>query len=107
MRSACRRRTVGLKAWSMIGPGSARCDQVRPGREIEVRQVGAGAETAAGAGDDQRAYRRIGFGPVERGPQVLVHLAVETVQRLRAVQRDDGHRALLGVQHCRVGHVVW
>ncbi|MDT4871604.1 hypothetical protein FQZ97_1067400 [compost metagenome] len=41
----------------------------------------------------------MGFGAVQRGPQLAVHLARETVEGVRAVERDKGDGATLFVEH--------
>jgi hypothetical protein len=41
--------------------GIGALDQIRPGRKVELRQVGPGAEATAGAGDDEGPHRRIGL----------------------------------------------
>ena len=65
----------------------------RPDRVDDIARA-----EAPGPGDHQRPDGRIGLGAVQRGPQVVVHLARETVEGLRAVQGHDGDAALLAVQ---------
>jgi len=54
--------------------------------------VAAGAEVAAGAGEDHRADGGVGLELVERRHQLVAHGHVERVARLRAIQRDGGER---------------
>ena len=71
----------------------------------ELGEVRAGAEPAPGTGDHQGPDGWVGAGLVKRCPQVVVHLAIKAVERLRTVQRGNRHRSLFGVQHGRVSHV--
>ena len=52
------------------------------------RQIGAGAEGAAGAGHDDDAHVVIGVGLVEGGDHLVHHLACEGVELFRPVEGD-------------------
>src|SRR5690606_30600180 len=58
--------------------------------------VGAGAEHGAGAAHEYHAHLRIGGRRERRAAQLLAHLQVERVARLRAIQADGGHARLDG-----------
>ena len=60
-----------------------------------ARQVGAGAEAAARAGEDHGAHVVVAVGAVHRVEQLRQHLAGEGVELVRPVQRD-GEDAVLG-----------
>ena len=53
-------------------------------------QVGAGAERAPGAGDDDRAHVVVGVGLAEGRDQLVAHQARERVQLVGPVQGDRG-----------------
>ena len=56
--------------------------------------VGAGRERLLRAGDDHAADRVVRLECVDRGGHVGIHLRIERVQRLRAVEADDADLAL-------------
>jgi hypothetical protein len=66
----------------------------RPGPALVVecggagRQVGARAEPAAGAGDDNRAHFIVCIGAAERVEQFVLHAPGIGVELVRTVQRD-------------------
>ena len=65
--------------------------QARPGATTpRWRQVGAGAEALALAGDDDRADRVVGLDGVEGGDDLVDHLGVEGVAAVGVVERDGG-----------------
>src|SRR5690606_5451178 len=55
---------------------------------VAVAEILAGAETAAGAGQQHGAYRLVRMGALEAGAQRKMHLVVEGVELVRAVQRE-------------------
>ena len=77
-------------------PSSA--SRMPPGKLGELLQILAGAEAAAGTGDDDGAHLWVGrFG--ERLAQRGVERAVEGVEDLRPVERDREHCARPGGEH--------
>ena len=83
------RLVVALDRRADVG-GAARRLAVR--RDRRIGEILAGAEAAAGAGDDDAAHAAVGGRGVERGAQLAVHRAGEAVERLRAVQRERADR---------------
>ena len=77
--------------------------------ELEVAQVGAGAEAAPGARDDDRPDLGVVLGLVEPGVVALLERVRPGVQPLGAVEREHEHgTAPLGeheVGGCQGGHV--
>ena len=105
-RSAHQRLVVAsISGAEVVGasPGAER-------RGHRVRRVLAGAEAAAGAGDDHAAHLGVRRGGVERAAQGLVHGGREAVQGGGTVEGQGQHRALLSDEHEGFGHVclhVW
>jgi hypothetical protein len=86
---------VGATAVAVDAVGPAELFQIRlvlrrlaVERVAARREVGAGAERLAGAGDDHGAHRVVGVGLVEERADLLAHLAVVGVELFGAVQRD-------------------
>lgn len=82
-------------------------EQAGAGGEVEFGQVQPGAKAPARACEHQGADVRRSLGAVQQGAQALVHFAGETVEGLRAVERDNGDGAALLVEHGvngRIGH---
>jgi hypothetical protein len=74
-------------------------DHVRAWGEIEFRQIGTSTKATASTRQHHRPYFWIGFGLVECGPQVVVHLARKAVQSLWAVERDQSHGSAFFKSH--------
>ena len=70
---------------------------------LELGQILARAEAAAGTGEDDRAHLRV-RSLLQRGAQCSVHRAVERVEHVRTIQRDRLDAALAGDFH--LGHRV-
>jgi hypothetical protein len=68
------------------------------------RQIGPGAEAAAGAGDDDGADVVVAVGLIEGVDQFLLHGGVEGIEVFRPVQRDGEDLVLDLVGDCFVGH---
>jgi hypothetical protein len=62
-------------------------------RDRRIGEILAGAETSAGAGDDDAADTAIACRCVERRAQFAVHSAGEAVERLRPVQSERANAA--------------
>src|SRR6266700_721599 len=62
---------------------------------MHLLDVGAGSESLLGTGEHQAALRRVRIVGRESRDQLLQNLAVESVERLRAIQRDERHRTAL------------
>jgi hypothetical protein len=76
-------------ARTMIGPGAkSNSDRSAPAQKPRPAPVSTSAR-----------IRIVGLGLVQRGPQLAVHLAREAVERLRAVQREDGDGAFVRVKN--------
>ena len=75
-----------------LGAAQAAGERLAP-----AAKVGAGAEGAAGAGDDHRPHAVVAVGPIESLDQLADHRGVDGVEAVRPVERDRGHP---------VGHVV-
>jgi hypothetical protein len=73
--------------------GVARTGAAVEGRAAR-RQVGAGAEGAAGAGDDDDANVVVAIGLVEQRRELAPHPRVVGVEPVRAVERDRGDAAV-------------
>ena len=72
---------------------------------LHLLDVRARGERLFGAGQHQAVLRGVGVVGSEGVDQLLQHLAVERVQRLRAVERDERHgAALLDQDGVVVGH---
>jgi len=61
---------------------------------LHLLDVGAGGEGLLGAGEDDAADARLSLETVERPVDLADELAVQRVQRLRAVERDQPDPAL-------------
>ena len=53
-------------------------------------EIGTGAEAPTPAGDDDRPYRVVGVGAIERVDHLGHHRARERVEHLRPVEREGG-----------------
>ena len=74
----------------MTGPGSARSTRFGPGGEIELGQVGAGAEAAPGAGEDQPRGSTLSASMRSSAAHRSWCIArVKLLRALRAVERDQ------------------
>ena len=80
----------GAQVFSQVGVSIRALD--------DLRQVGAGGETAALAAQDDTADLFVFRGATEGTVEVIVHLAVEGVQLLRTVEGDVGHPAIFFVE---------
>ena len=68
---------------------------------LELREVLADAEAAAGAGDDDRAYRGVAR-LLQTGEKRLVQRGVERVEDVGTVERQREHAAVASDLH--LGH---
>src|SRR5207237_7388528 len=85
-------RMVMLEETAEIGGGGA----------DDLGEILAGAEPAAGAGQQERAAGLVGFGLVERGGERRRHFDRQRIQSLRPVQRNA---AIPGAALDENGHV--
>jgi hypothetical protein len=99
MRKDWMRRVVGLKAWSMMGPGSARATRSGPGVKSKDDKSAPAQKPRPAPVSTMARIWGVGFGLVKSRPQIVVHLTVKTVQRSRPVERDHRHRAVLFIQN--------
>ena len=66
-------------------------------------QVGARTEAAAGAGQNDCAYRWLGSGFSDRGKQARGHVEIDGIEHIGPVQCQGCHAPRLTVEHC-FGH---
>ena len=84
-----RRHREGFQSVERLGHDPRQAGAVEAGQvAVELEEIAAGAEGAAGAGHDQGAQILRRLGPFDRGAEIVHRLPGQCVARLRTLDRD-------------------
>jgi hypothetical protein len=81
--------------WRFIVSSERSTSGALSGVRSQTRWIGAGAESAAGAGEDDAAHAVVGFGGAQALEQRFAQRHVERVALVGAVHRENAHRAMV------------